>query len=49
MKKTYMNPKAETVVMNASDIITASETLSVLEDIIVDNFGGAADGYEIVF
>ena len=49
MKKTYTIPNAELVVMNTSDIITASETLSLLEDIIGDTFGGAANGYERVF
>lgn len=49
MKKTYMIPNAEIVAMNISDIITSSQTLSLAEDVIVDNFGGASGGYERLF
>ena len=49
MKKIYSNPNAMFIVMNVSDIVTTSQTLSVADDIIKDSFGGAASGYERVF
>ena len=49
MKKTYMIPNAAILAMNISDITTTSQTLSLAEDVIVDNFGGASNGYERLF
>lgn len=46
MKKLYTNPNAELLSLHTDDIMTASKES---DDITLDGFYGAADGYERVF
>ena len=49
MKKNYTNPNAELFTLQTSDIIANSALNKIVDDIAIDVYAGAGDGYEKVF
>ena len=49
MKKNYTNPSAELFALCASDVIANSILSRIVDDIVIDVYEGAGEGYEKVF